>query len=81
MLIFIGLAIYVIGAIGLLIDEFKESIIWGLAGLFFQLPHVLFALLHFQECKKCMAMHVQHVCLFAAQFHFLRHKGSITIQF
>ena len=32
MLIFIGLAIYVIGAIGLLIDEFKESIIWGTGG-------------------------------------------------
>ena len=56
MLIFIGLAIYVIGAIGLLIDEFKESIIWGLAGLFFQLPHVLFALLHFQECKKRLGL-------------------------
>ena len=36
MLIFwIGLIIYIVGAIGLLIDEFKESILWGLLGLIF----------------------------------------------
>ena len=53
-LIFIGLVIYIIGAIGLLIDEFKVSVLWGLLGLFFQLPHFVFAILHFQECKKSL---------------------------
>ena len=53
MLIFwIGLIIYIVGAIiGLLIDEFKESILWGLLGLIFQVTHILFAILHFHERK------------------------------
>ncbi|MBR4124989.1 MAG: hypothetical protein IKR13_02190 [Victivallales bacterium] len=55
MLIFwIGLIIYIVGAIGLLIDEFKESLLWGLLGLIFQVTHILFAILHFHECKKSL---------------------------
>ncbi len=52
----IGLIVYVVGAIGLLIDEFKESIWWGLAGLLTQVSHILFAILHFRECKKSLAI-------------------------
>ena len=51
-LCWVGLVVYIIGAIGLLIDEFKESLLWGLAGLIFQVTHVIFAILHFHECKK-----------------------------
>ena len=54
LLCWIGLVIYVIGAIGLLIDEFKESLLWGLLGLIFQVTHILFAILHFHECKKSL---------------------------
>ncbi|MBO4618966.1 MAG: hypothetical protein J5654_02535 [Victivallales bacterium] len=56
LLCWIGLVIYVIGAIGLLIDEFKESLLWGLLGLIFQVTHLLFAILHFHECKKSLGV-------------------------
>ncbi len=52
----LGLIIYLIGSFGLMIDEFKVSILWGLLGLFFQLPHLVFAIVHFQECKKSLGL-------------------------
>ena len=56
LLFWIGLVVYLIGSIGLLIDEFRESLLWGLAGLIFQVTHLLFAILHFQECKKSLGI-------------------------
>mgnify|MGYP000890047488 CR=1 FL=1 len=50
----IGLVLYFIGAIGLMIDEFKENVIWGLFGLFTQVAHIIFALIHFDKCKKSL---------------------------
>ena len=52
--ILIGGVIYLIGSIGLLIAEFKENIIWCLAGFFTQVAHVIFALIHFDKCKKSL---------------------------
>ena len=51
-LVFAGFILYLIGAIGMIIAEFRESIIWGLLGLFTQVANLLFAILHFDECKK-----------------------------
>ena len=65
-LVFIGLVSYIIGAIGLLIDEFKVSILWGLLGLFFQFPHLVFAIVHFQECKKSLGWILLGVLLILA---------------
>ena len=53
-LVLIGGVIYLIGSIGLLIAEFKESIIWCLFGLFTQVAHIMFALIHFDKCKKSL---------------------------
>ena len=55
-LMVIGLVVYLIGAIGLLIDEFKEHIAWGLLGLFTQIGHLIFALCHFDKCKKSLGL-------------------------
>ena len=55
-LMVIGLIVYLIGAIGLLIDEFKEHIAWGLLGLFTQIGHLIFALCHFDKCKKSLGI-------------------------
>ena len=52
----IGLIVYLIGSIGLLIDEFKEHIAWGLLGLFTQIGHLIFALCHFDKCKKSLGI-------------------------
>lgn len=51
-LVLIGFVLYVIGAFGIMLEEFKESIIWGLFGLFTQVVNVLFAILYFKRCKK-----------------------------
>ena len=48
----VGLILYVIGAINILIAEFSESILWGLFGFFTQIGNILFAILHFDKCKK-----------------------------
>ena len=47
-----GIVIYLIGSIGFIIAEFKTGILWGLCGLLFQVVHIAYAILHFQECKK-----------------------------
>ena len=47
-----GIIIYLIGSIGFIIAEFKTSILWGLCGLLFQVVHIVYAILHFRECKK-----------------------------
>ena len=41
-LVLLGLILYLVGAISLLVDEFKESIAWGLLGLFTQIGHLIF---------------------------------------
>ena len=56
LLIFVGLLLYLFGAIGVLIEEFKESIIWGLFGLFTQVVNVLFAILYFKRCKRWLGL-------------------------
>lgn len=53
-LILVGCVVYLIGSIGLLIAEFKESISWFLLGLLTQVTHILFALFHFDKCKKSL---------------------------
>ena len=55
-LLLAGVLLYLIGAIGVLIEEFKESIIWGLFGLFTQVVNVLFAILYFKRCKKWLGL-------------------------
>ena len=52
----VGFVVYLIGSIGLLIDEFKEHILWGLLGLFTQIGHLIFAICHFDKCKKSLGI-------------------------
>ncbi len=51
-LLFVGGVLYFIGAIGVLIEEFKVSIIWGLLGVFTQIANLIFAILYFKNCKR-----------------------------
>lgn len=48
----VGMSIYLIGSIGFIIAEFRTGILWGLCGLLFPIVHILFAFLHFPECRK-----------------------------
>jgi len=51
-LLVVGFALYLIGAIWLLIKAFQESILWGLGSLFIPLVGLIFAVLHWADCKK-----------------------------
>ena len=55
-LLLLGSLFYLIGAIGVLVEEFRESIIWGLFGLFTQVTNVLFAILYFKRCKRWLGL-------------------------
>ena len=52
----VGAVIYLIGSLGLLIDEFRVHILWGLLGLFTQIGHFIFALCHFDKCKGSLGL-------------------------
>ncbi|GEM_PF-4050580 len=53
-LVFLGLIFYIVGAIGFLIAEFKESVLWGLFGPFTQIGNLIFAVVHYDKCKKSL---------------------------
>ncbi len=51
-LLFVGGLLYFIGAVGVLIEEFKVSILWGILGVFTQIANLVFAILYFKNCKR-----------------------------
>lgn len=51
LLIYIGIAIIIIGGIGFLIAAFKNSILWGLGCLILSPISIVFLILHWQEAK------------------------------
>ena len=61
--VIVGVVFYLIGTIELLIDEFKEHIAWGLLGLFTQIGHLIFAICHFDKCKKSLGLIVLGIVL------------------
>ena len=52
LLFFTGLILYIIGSIGLLVEEFRENIIWGIFCFLFPVTHLLFIILYFDRAKK-----------------------------
>lgn len=51
LLIYLGFAIIIIGAIGFLIVAFRNSILWGLGCLLFSPISIVFLILYWQEAK------------------------------
>jgi len=51
LLIYLGFAIIIIGAIGFLIAAFRNSILWGLGCLLFYPVSIVFLILYWQEAK------------------------------
>ena len=51
-LLFVGGVLYFIGAVFVLLEEFKVHIIWGLLGVFTQIANLIFAILYFKTCKR-----------------------------
>lgn len=51
LLIYLGFAIIIIGAIGFLIAAFRNSILWGLGCLLFSPISIVFLILYWPEAK------------------------------
>ena len=51
LLIYLGCAIIIIGAIGFLIAAFRNSILWGLGFLLFSPISIVFLILYWQQAK------------------------------
>ena len=51
LLIYLGFAIIIIGAIGFLIAAFRNSILWGLGCLLFSPISIVFLVLYWQQAK------------------------------
>lgn len=62
-LLIIGVVVYLIGSIGLLIDEFKEHVAWGLLGFFTQIGHLIFAVCYFDKCKRSVGLIILGIIL------------------
>lgn len=63
--LFLGLLLYLVGSLWLVVVEFKESILWGLLGLFLQITHIIFIILHFGKCVKPLACMLLGILLIA----------------
>ena len=50
-LIYIGVAVFIIGGLGLLIEAFKESILWGIGCLLLTPIALVFLILHWDKAK------------------------------
>ena len=50
-LIYLGLAVFILGGIGLLITAFKQSLLWGLGCLLLYPVSIIFLILNWNEAK------------------------------
>ncbi len=48
---YIGILVLIIGAIGLLVAAFKESLLWGFGCLFISPVSIVFLIMHWSEAK------------------------------
>ncbi|MBQ7177310.1 MAG: hypothetical protein IJS08_07840 [Victivallales bacterium] len=74
----IGVVCLLIGNIGLLIAEFKEHIAWGLLGLFTQIGHLIFAICHFDKCKKSLGFILLGIVLMIIGAMIIVTLGTLT---
>ncbi|MBI2919832.1 MAG: hypothetical protein HYY18_01970 [Planctomycetes bacterium] len=61
----IGLVIMLVGGIWLLIEAFKESVLWGLGCLFIPIVSLIFVILHWDKAGKPFLIQVVGAVLFA----------------
>jgi uncharacterized membrane protein len=57
-LIILGAFLCVIGGIGLLIEQFKESILWGLGSLLIPIISLIFVVLHWKVSRNLFLIQV-----------------------
>lgn len=68
MLAIIGLIVALVGGIWLLVEAFRESILWGLGALFIPFVGLIFAILHWDKGGKPLLIGiVGNVIMFAGR--------------
>lgn len=63
-LVVIGLVIVVVGGIMLLIEAFKESVMWGVGSLLFSPVSLVFVFMHWDVAKKPFLLQLGGIALF-----------------
>ncbi len=66
LLVILGVILMIIGGVWLLVEAFKESILWGLGSIFIPFVGLVFAIMHWSECKVPFLIHVAGLVLFVA---------------
>lgn len=56
-LLFLGVILLLIGGIWILVEAFKESIVWGLCSLFIPLVALVFAFMHLDRTKRALVIY------------------------
>lgn len=59
----IGSIIAVVGGLMLLIETFRESVVWGLASLFIGPVSLIFVILHWDVAKKPFLIQLAGICI------------------
>lgn len=57
-LFFLGTILLLIGGIWILVEAFKESIVWGICSLIIPLVALVFALMHLDRTKRALIIYV-----------------------
>jgi len=73
----VGVVLAIVGAIMMLIPAFKESVWWGLGGIFVPLVLLIFAFMHWETCKKGFGVWIAGVCFYLGSIIFFVEEGVI----
>ncbi len=76
MFIIVGAVLMLIGGLWLIIEAFKESILWGLGCIFIPIAGLIFVLMHWDKAGKPFLIQVAGVALFALGGGFSDHRTS-----
>lgn len=78
MLTILGFVIMLIGGLWVLIEAFKESILWGLGCLFIPIVTLVFVIMHWDKAGKPFLIQIVGMVIFAVGGGFSdRHTASL----
>ena len=60
----VGIIMALVGAVWILVNAFKESILWGILSIIIPLVLLIFALMHLDTCKKPLGIWLGGVVLY-----------------
>jgi uncharacterized membrane protein len=66
LLLIVGMGCAIVGGIWLLVEAFRESLLWGLGSLLFPIISLIFVILHWSVCWRPFALNVVGVLLLLA---------------